>query len=139
MFVQLWYSDQHRKTLGVLWAIYGAICAIEVVLLAMYSEELSVMFGALLARVPNPNSWMGLFHFALVAAVAMLVLTTVFSFMAATALLSFSRGRYKAALVAGFFGLLTGPLGIALGVFTLVQLLLPWTGGESYERLAEAA
>jgi hypothetical protein len=129
--------DMRRKTLGVLWVLYGVLCFIEVAWIAVQAGALTVMWGALLNRVPNPYSWMTVFHVGLVIAVALLVLAGIFSLMAGSALLTHSRSRRNMALVAGFFGLVTGPLGLVLGVYTLV-LLLPRTQDESY-RLAEAA
>jgi hypothetical protein len=129
--------DSRRKTLGVLWAIYGVLCFFEVGWLVVQADTLSVMWGALLTRVPNPYSWMTLFHFALMAAVALQVLAGIFSLMAASAQLTRSRSRRNMMLAAGFFGLVTGPLGLVLGVYTLI-LLLPRTVDESY-RLAAAA
>ena len=130
--------DMRRRTLGVLWVVYGILCFIEVAWIAVQAGALTVMWGALLNRVPNPYSWMTLFHVALVITVIVLVLAGIFSLMAGSALLANSRSRRNMALLAGFFGLVTGPLGLALGVYTLV-LLLPRVADERYDRLAAAA
>ncbi|MGC2333902.1 MAG: hypothetical protein WA581_20800 [Candidatus Acidiferrales bacterium] len=129
--------DSGRKTLGVLWALYGVLCFLEIAWLVVQAGTLSVMWGVLLGRVPNPYAWMSLFHLALVVAVALLVLAGIFSLMAGSAQLTRSRSRRNMALAAGFFGLVTGPLGLVLGVYTLI-LLLPRATDESY-RLAAAA
>jgi hypothetical protein len=129
--------DMRRKMLGVLWVLYGILCFIEVAWIAVEAGTLTVMWGALLDRVPNPYSWMTLFHAALLIAVIVLVLAGIFALIAGGALLARSRSRRSMTLVAGFFGLVTGPLGLALGVYTLV-LLLPRVQDESY-RMAAAA
>ncbi|MFY9690002.1 MAG: hypothetical protein WA369_10095 [Candidatus Acidiferrales bacterium] len=132
--------DTPRKLLGVLWAIYGVLCFVEVAWLVVQADTLSVMWGALLSRVPNPYAWMSMFHFALVVGVALLVLAGIFSLMAGSALLTHSRWRSRRsmALVAGFLGLVTGPLGLLLGVYTLI-LLLSHDADERYSQLAAAA
>jgi hypothetical protein len=130
--------DTPRKTLGVLWVLYGVLCFIEVAWLAVQADTLTVMWGALLNRVPNPYAWMTFFHLALVTGVAVLVLAGVFALLAGSGLLTRSRSRRNMALVAGFLGLVTGPVGIVLGVYTLV-LLLPRVVDERYDRLAAAA
>jgi len=129
--------DSRRKTLGVLWALYGVVCFLEVGWLVVQADTLSVMWGALLSRVPNPYAWMTFFHLGLVLAVAVLVLAGIFALMAGSAQLTRSRSRRNMALAAGFFGLVTGPLGLVLGVYTLI-LLLPRAADESY-RMAAAA
>jgi hypothetical protein len=134
----MWTSGTRGRTLGILWAVYGVICFIEVAWIAINSGALTVMWGALLNRVPNPYSMMTLFHMALILGVALLVLAGVFSLMAAGALLTRSRSQRNTALVAGFLGLVTGPLGLVLGVYTIV-VLLPRAAEESYGRLATAA
>jgi hypothetical protein len=132
--------DTPRKTLGALWAIYGVLCFIEVAWIVVQADTLSVMWGALLNRVPNPYAWMSMFHFALVVGVALLVLAGIFSLMAGSALLAHSRWRSRRSmtLAAGFFGLVTGPIGLVLGVYTLI-LLLSRAADEGYGRLAAAA
>jgi hypothetical protein len=83
---------------------------------------LTVMWGALLNRVPNPFVWMSFFHFWLLGVIALLVVTGVFSFLAAVALLGGSRSGRNLGLIAGFLGLVTGPLGVLLGAYTLLVL-----------------
>jgi hypothetical protein len=124
--------------MGALWVLYGVLCFIEVAWLVVQSDQLSLMWGALLSRVANPYAWMAFFHFALLVAVAVVVLAGVFALLAGSALLTHSRSRRNMAVVAGFFGLVSGPLGVMLGVYTLI-LLLPRVGDERYDRLAAAA
>ena len=132
--------DTPRKSLGALWALYGVLCFIEVAWLVVQADTLSVMWGALLGRVPNPYPWMSMFHLGLVLAVALLVLAGIFSLMAGSAMLTHSRWRSRRSMsmVAGFLGLVTGPLGLILGVYTLI-LILSRPADERYERLAAAA
>jgi hypothetical protein len=110
-------------TLGVLWAIYGVICALKAAWIVINGATLTLMFGALLNRVANPLFWMNLYHFAIVGAVALAIVTAIFSFLAAMALLQGAQSGRTLSLVAAFLGLISGPLGIALGVYTLVVFL----------------
>jgi hypothetical protein len=49
----------HLRTLGTFWIIYGVLRLIMAVCLFIYSGTATVMFGALLNRVPNPFcSWL---------------------------------------------------------------------------------
>lgn len=130
--------DAPRKSLGFLWVLYGVLCFVEIAWIVSRADTLSLMWGALLNRVPNPFAWMSFFHFALVAGVALLVLAGVFALLAGSGLLTRSPSRRGMAIVAGFLGLITGPLGLVLGVYTLV-LLLPRVVDERYDRLAAAA
>jgi hypothetical protein len=81
---------------------------------------LTVMWGAVITRVANPFALMSLFHFFLVFAIVLNIVAGIVSLLAAIALLGRSGSARKLALVASFFGLTNGPLGIALGAYTLV-------------------
>lgn len=45
----------HWKTLGGLWIVYGVIRQAVALLLVVYNGVATVMFGALLVRVPTPS------------------------------------------------------------------------------------
>jgi hypothetical protein len=51
----------HRRMLGALWAVYGMIGVVKIAWLAVNAENLTLMWGALPNRVPNPYAWMSLF------------------------------------------------------------------------------
>lgn len=114
----------HDRTLGILWAIYGLLLILGGVWLLLYEPVLTLMWGALLNRVPNPFAWMNFFHFVLYGKVILDFIAAIFSFLAAMALVQRSQSGRKLGLIAAFFGLIAGPLGIALGVFT-VAILIP--------------
>jgi hypothetical protein len=63
---------------------------------------------------------MSLFHFFLIFAVVLNVIAGIFALLAAMALLGRAGSARTLALVASFFALIDGPLGIALGAYTLV-------------------
>jgi hypothetical protein len=116
-------SNSRQGTLGVLWMIYGVICVVKAAFIVIDGATLTLMWGALLNRVANPFFWMSVFHFAMLAAVVLAIVTAILSFLAAIALMQGGRSGRMLALVASFFGLISGPLGVALGVFTVVIVL----------------
>jgi hypothetical protein len=115
-------------TLGLLWMIYGILCVAKAAWIVINSATLTLMWGALLNRVANPFFWMSLFHFAMLAVVVLAVVTALISFLAAIALMQAGAPSRTLALVASFLGLITGPLGIALGVYTMIVMLLQPVG-----------
>jgi hypothetical protein len=96
------------------------------------------MWGALLSRVPDPFSWMTFFHVALAVIVVLDVIACIISILAGITLLRGAPAGRSWGLVAAFFGLINGPLGIALGAFTLV-LLMPRAAESASSGLATAA
>ena len=107
-------------TLGVLWAVYAILRFAGVAFIVVYEGMLTVMWGAIITRVANPFALMSLFHFFLVFAIVLNIVAGIVSLFAAIALLGRAGSARKLALVASFFGLTNGPLGIALGAYTLV-------------------
>jgi hypothetical protein len=78
------------------------------------------MWGALLNRVPDPLSWMSMFHFFLVEAIVFYVILAILSFLAGFSIMSRPASAGGIALVAAFLALVSGPLGVAIGVPTVV-------------------
>jgi fumarate reductase subunit D len=125
-------------TLGLLWMIYGILCVAKAAWIVINGATLTLMWGALLNRVANPFFWMSMFHFAMLAVVILAVVTALISFLAAIALMQAGASSRTLALVASFLGLITGPLGIALGVYTMI-VMLPQTVGQSRADFVSAA
>jgi|SRR3984893_14441000 len=111
------------RNLGILWILYGLVRFVVALGVFLYSGTLTVMWGALLTRVPNPFTLMDLFHFFLIFVIILSITVGVVSIMAGLALMSGGPSARKLGLLAAFFGLINGPLGIALGAYTLVVLL----------------
>lgn len=122
-------SGNHR-TLGILWLLYGLFRILAAVWLIIYSPVLTVMWGALLTRVPDPFTWMDMFHVYLVLAIVLAGVSALFSLLAGAALLSGTRAARMLSLVASFLAIISDPLGIALGAFT-VALMLPRDSAQS--------
>ncbi|MGD0402262.1 MAG: hypothetical protein ABSB66_03625 [Candidatus Acidiferrales bacterium] len=113
-------SNGRYGTLGFLWAVYAILRFAGAAFIVVYFEMLSVMWGAIITRVANPFALMSLFHFFLIFAVLLNIIAGIFALLAALALLGRTGSARTLALVASFFGLINGPLGIALGAYTLV-------------------
>jgi Na+/H+-dicarboxylate symporter len=119
-------TNHNRRfhTLGILWTAYGILMLAAGLWIVLYNRTLTLMWGAIVSRVPDPFTWMDAFHFFLVLAVIMSVISAIFSLLAAAALLGGTASARKLGLIAALFAMLGTPLGIALGVFT-VAILLP--------------
>jgi hypothetical protein len=116
-------SKEHfMRNLGILWVLYGLLRLVGALGVFLYSGTLTLMWGALLSRVPNPFTLMDLFHGFLLFAILLGIVAGVVSIIAGLSLISSGISARSLGLVAAFFGLINGPLGIALGAYTLVVL-----------------
>jgi hypothetical protein len=116
-------SERRAGWLGVLWAIYGVSRLIIALVLAMFSGTATLMFGALLSRVPNPFALMSDFHLLYVCIIVWNILSGVVALVAAAGLLGRSGSARKLAILAGFLALPVPFFGIMLGVYTLIVFL----------------
>ena len=113
-------SNGRFGALGILWAVYAILRFAGAAFIVVYEGTLTVMWGAIITRVANPFALMSLFHFFLIFAVVLNIIAGIVSLLAAMALLGRTGSARTLALVASFFGLINGPLGVALGAYTLV-------------------
>jgi hypothetical protein len=116
-------SNEGAGRLGVLWAIYGVTRLAAALFLALFSGTATVMFGALLSRVPNPFALMSDFHFMYVVIIAWNIALGIISLVAAADLLARRGSARKVTILAGFLALPEMPFGGMLGVYTLIVLL----------------
>jgi hypothetical protein len=131
-------SGPRHRVLCTLWALYGLLCVLTAAWAVVYSTTLTLMWGAIINRVADPFFWMNMFHIWLAAFVVILLLAAIFSFVLAVALM---RGRAvgnPVAVVASVFAMVTNPLGIALGGYTLV-VTVPRPAAEARANYASAA
>lgn len=116
-------SGSRAGRLGVLWAIYGVARLVIALLMILYSGTATVMFGALLSRVPNPFALMDDFHLVYAIVIGWNIAIGIVALVAAADLLA-RRGSARAvAILAAFFALPELPFGVMLGVYTLIVLL----------------
>jgi hypothetical protein len=109
--------------LGICWIIYGVFRLIVAVWLVSFSNTATVMFGALLARVPDPFAMMTNFHFVYAFIEALSVICGVLGIFAGWTLLAGQGFGRTLALIAAFLSISAIPLGMTLGVYTLIVLL----------------
>ena len=110
------------STLGALWIVYAILRLLVVFLLVLYTGTATVMFGALLTRVPDPYTLMTIFHILYIAAILVTAFSGLFGLFAGLALLAGKSAR-TLSLVAAFLSLSDLPLGTTLGIYTLIVFL----------------
>jgi len=113
----------YRQTLGVCWLVYGIFRLIMGICLVLFGGKATVMFGALLGRVPNPFALMGDFHVIYAVIVVLTLLCGLFGFLAGLALLASQRLARTLALLAAFLSVSEIPFGTTLGIYTMIVLL----------------
>ena len=113
----------HRRILGFSWVVYGILRLIMGIWLILFSGTATVMFGALLGRVPNPFALMADFHVIYAATIVLSFLCGLFGLLAGLALLANQRPARTLALLAAFLSISEIPFGTTLGIYTLVVLL----------------
>jgi hypothetical protein len=111
------------RILGVCWIVYGAVRLAVVLWLIGFNPTGTVMFGALLTRVPNPFALMADFQLIYLAIEILSAVTGVLAILAGLALLAGQAFARPLALIAAFLSLSEIPLGITLGTYTLIVLL----------------
>jgi hypothetical protein len=126
------------RALAGFWMVYGVIRLIIVLFLVVYSSTVTLMFGALLSRVPDPFALMDLFHFLYLCMIVLSAVCAILGFVAGLALISGMQSGRKLALIAAVLSLSDIPLGVTLGIYTLVELL-PIERTQSYGRSSLAA
>ena len=114
---------RHYRILGICWIIYGILRLVSAVWLALFSNTATLMFGALLNRVPNPFAMMDVFHIVYGFIILLSGVIGILGVMAGLGLLSGSRSGKPLATFAAFLSLSSIPLGTTLGIYTLVVLL----------------
>jgi hypothetical protein len=117
------YLKGHRRILGVCWFVYGIVRLIMGICLVLSSGTATLMFGALLSRVPDPFVLMGDFHFIYLGILILTFLSGFCGILAGWSLLANQHSARVLALVAAFLSVSEIPFGTTLGIYTLVVLL----------------
>jgi len=111
------------RSLGILWFLYGLLRFCGALRVYLYSATLTLMWGAVISRVPNGFTLMDLFHILLVFVIILGIVAGIVAIIAGLSLMSSRASARRLGLLAAFFGLTNGPLSIALGAYTLVFLV----------------
>ena len=113
----------HFRILGMFWTFYGVIRLLMVLCMIIYDKTVTLMFGALLSRVPDPFALMGFFRFLYAGTIVLSFVCGLVGIVAGLALLGEQRSGRKLALIAAVLSVSDIPLGTTLGIYTLVKLL----------------
>jgi hypothetical protein len=111
-------------TLGALWILYAIFRLISAIVLLFYSGTATVMFGALLTRVPDPYMLMTTFHVVYIGAIVVTVLSGIFGLLAGVSMLAAKPAARPLALIASVLSLSNLPFGTTLGIYTLIVFLV---------------
>lgn len=111
------------RVLGVCWVVYGVLRLAMTVWLISFTTTATLMFGAMLTRVPDPFTLMSVFHFLYLGVTMWSAASGVVGILAGVTLLAGQRSARALAIVAALLSLSELPFGIALGTYTLVVLL----------------
>jgi hypothetical protein len=126
------------RILGIFWILYGIARFVMALWLAVFTPTATVMFGALLTRVPNPFSLMTVFHFLYLGIILWSAACGVFGILAGFALLAGRNFASGLAVIAAVLSLSELPLGTTLGIYTLI-LFLPQNPAGTYVAVRPAA
>ena len=111
------------KTLGICWIFYGLYRVCMGVLALLLAPTATVMFGALLSRVPDPFTLMGTFHALYMGWIGLSFVSGALGMLGGLALMRKAGDGRRLLLAASFFSLSDLPVGIALGVYSLIVLI----------------
>ena len=111
------------RVLGVCWVVYGVLRLAMTLWLISLTTTATLMFGAMLTRVPDPFTLMSAFHFFYLGVTMWSAASGVVGILAGVTLLAGQRSARALAIVAALLSLSELPFGIALGTYTLVVLL----------------
>lgn len=115
--------NRRIRIAGICLILYGIVRLIAAVWLVSFANTATVMFGALLNRVPDPFVLMECFHIAYTFFAGLSVACGVLGILAGWALLSGQRSARILGLIAAFLCMTEIPLGLAVGVYCLIVLL----------------
>jgi hypothetical protein len=115
--------SSHRQLLGICWIVYGILRVIAGIWLILFSGTSTIMFGALLTRVPNPFALMGDFHVFYAGLVVLSFACGLLGILAGLARLANQQTARMLSVVAAFLAVSEIPFGTTLGIYTLVVLL----------------
>jgi hypothetical protein len=111
------------KALGICWIAYGILRVCLGVVLVFFEPTATVMFGALLGRVADPFTLMGLFHAVYAFAIVLSFVCGLLGIAGGFAILGNARAGRGLLIIASLLALSEMPVGIALGAYTLILLL----------------
>jgi len=116
-------ATRQFRLLGACWIVYGVLRLGIAIWLFSITNTATVMFGALLNRVPDPFAWMNAFHVVYAGVVVFSAICGIFGIVAGVALLAGHQAGRGLAIAAGILSLSGIPVGTTLGIYTLIVML----------------
>ena len=113
----------HARILGICWIVYGVIRLCIALWLTTFSVSATLMFGALLTRVPNPFTLMSAFHLIYAGWIVLSAASGIFGVLAGISLLAGAGASRILAEVAALLAVPFIPVGTMLGAYTLALLV----------------
>jgi hypothetical protein len=110
------------KTLGLAWIVYGVFRLAVTIWLVTFTTTATLMFGALLTRVPDPFTLMTVFHILYSAVIVWSGISAVLGIVAGLTMLASQRVSRVLVVAAALLALPELPFGIMLGVYTMTSL-----------------
>jgi hypothetical protein len=118
------------KSLGIFWVAYGIFRVCLGIAQILFAPTATVMFGALLGRVADPFTLMGIFHVLYVLAIVLSFACGILGILGGVSLSGNKTSGRGTLIAASILSASNLPIGIALSVYTLC-LLLPARRAES--------
>src|SRR5579862_7954826 len=110
------------RTLGLAWVVYGVYRLAVTVWLIAFTTTATLMFGALLTRVPDPYSLMTAFHILYSVAIVWSGVSALLGMVAGLAMMATQNAARILVLAAALLALPELPFGVMLGVYTLTHV-----------------
>jgi hypothetical protein len=110
------------KTLGLAWIVYGVFRLAVTIWLVTFTTTATLMFGALLTRVPDPFTLMTVFHILYSAVIVWSGISAVLGIVAGLTMLASQRVSRVLVVAAALLALPELPFGIMLGVHTMTYM-----------------
>lgn len=110
------------RTLGLVWIVYGLYRLAVAVWLVAFTTTATLMFGALLTRVPDPYSLMTAFHILYSVVIVWSGISAVLGIVAGLAMMASQNAARILVVAAALLALPELPLGVILGVYTMTHV-----------------
>ena len=110
------------RTLGLVWIAYGLYRVAVTVWLIAFTTTGTLMFGALLTRVPDPYSLMTGFHILYSVVIVWSGISALLGIVAGLALMASPNAARLLVVAAALLAMPELPFGVMLGVYTMAHV-----------------
>ncbi|MBV9886137.1 MAG: hypothetical protein JO119_06270 [Acidobacteria bacterium] len=110
------------RTLGLVWIVYGLYRVAMTLWLIAFTTTGTLMFGALLTRVPDPYSLMTGFHILYSVVIVWSGISALLGIVAGLALMASPNAARLLVVAAALLAMPELPFGVMLGVYTMAHV-----------------